>query len=253
MGSRVDNRASGSHGDAGFFSLGRGKNLSTYAGGVLVTSDDQIAVAIETRLAELNRPGLFGELSALLKITAYGMFLKPSCYWIPANLPFLGLGETTFDTDFPIGRLSGFQTCAGALFVERLARINNTRVDNARHLAEGLLAAGVWEIPGYSRDHCPVYLRLPVLCPDRYTRDGAVGALNHLGIIATPMYPSTIRRIEGIEPYLASVEDEFAGAQTVVKRLLSLPTHPYVRDRDIRRMIACLTGEQEMDNAETDR
>ena len=144
------------------------------------------------------------------------------------------------------------QACAGAVLIDRLASINERRAQNSRLLAEGLLTCEGYEIPGFSPDHCPTYLRLPVLCPDRYSRDGAIGVLNRIGVVASPMYPSTIRRIDGIEPYLAAPDDDFPGAQAVVERLLSLPTHPYVGHKDIRRMIACLTGEQDHTRVETD-
>jgi dTDP-4-amino-4,6-dideoxygalactose transaminase len=54
------------------------------------------------------------------------------------------------------------------------------------------------------------------------------------------MYPSTIRGIEGIEKYLANPEDNFEGAETVAERLFTLPTHHYVKDIDVEKIIDCI-------------
>ena len=71
-------------------------------------------------------------------------------------------------------------------------------------------------------------------------RDLVVGVLKKNGISASIMYPSTIRQIEGIEKYLADPEDDFDGARTVVDRLFTLPTHPYVKTGDIDKIANCL-------------
>ena len=241
MGSEYNDRASGSLGDAGFYSLGRGKNMSTYSGGVLLTGDDRIAAYVRENSKSLSKTGLINETSILLKIVLYGLFLRPGCYWLPAMIPFLGLGETIFDKDFSIGKISDLQLCAGNILVENLAVINSIRAKKAHKLAEALLKSGGYMIPGYDSNRYTTYLRLPLLASDRAYRDRMIATLRKNKIVASTMYPSTIRRIPGIEKYLASDGSDFPGADMVVETLLTLPTHPYVSDNDIFRVVSCLT------------
>ena len=240
MGSAYNGKASGSLGDAGFYSLGRGKNMSTYSGGVLLTDNDEIASYVNNNIKHLAKSSLIKEAEILVKIILYGLFLRPRLYWFPSMIPFLGLGETVFDKDFSFGQLTKLQICAGDVFLDNLKTINAARVDNAGRLAAGLLKSGQYIIPGYDKDNCPVYLRLPLLCPDKKSRRQAITDLKKQGIVASPMYPSTIRQIQGIDNYLSAKGDVYPGAQTIVDRLLSLPTHPYLRKTDIIKINNCM-------------
>jgi dTDP-4-amino-4,6-dideoxygalactose transaminase len=241
MGSFFKGRPSGSLGNIGFYSLNRGKNLSTYSGGVLLTNNDEIAARIQKGIKSLDKLSLWSEIKVLIKITLYTWFLKPRFYWLPSMIPFLGLGKTIFDETFNLGALTMFQKCTGALLLRNLESLNTTRTRNARKLAEGLLKSGRFRIPGYNAPFCPVYIRLPVLAYNKADRDRAIKALRRKGIRASIMYPLTIRQIPGIEKYLASPDSDFAQAQDVAERLLTLPTHPYLRERDLDTIVSCLT------------
>lgn len=241
MGSLFKGRPSGGLGDIGFYSLNRGKNLSTYSGGILLTDDDEIAARIEENVKNLDRPNLSKEIVVLTKMTLYSWFLRPELYWLPNIIPFLGLGKTVFDESFSLGHLTRFQKCAAAILWGNLESLNTVRVKNSRKLAEELLRLERFKIPGYNETFCPTYLRFPVLTQNSVWRQRAIVALRRQGIVASKMYPSTIRQIAGIEKYLASPADDFPGAQEVVEKLLALPTHPYLRESDMRKIISCLT------------
>ncbi|MBN1210979.1 MAG: DegT/DnrJ/EryC1/StrS family aminotransferase [candidate division Zixibacteria bacterium] len=242
MGAYYDNKPSGSFGDVGFFSLDRGKNLSTFAGGVLVTNNEHIAERISSRISGLKQPGLIFEASLLIKIITYSLMLRPHLYWLPEALPFLGLGETVYDETFAITKLSKLQIAAGAVLYHKLDFFNRCRAENARRLAEPITAFERYTIPGFKSDNCPAFLRLPVLADNKSERDRIVKSLGRNKIKATVMYPDTIRNIKRVEPFLVSEESDFPGARAVVERLFTLPTHPYVRDRDIKKIIGCLEG-----------
>jgi perosamine synthetase len=241
MGALFKGRPSGSLGNIGFYSLNRGKNLSTYSGGILLTDDDKIAARIQEGMKNLDRLDLSNEIKVYMKMTLYSWFLKPKLYWLPSMIPFLGLGKTVFDETFKLGHLTCFQKCAGTILWNNLKSLNTIRTKNSRKLAEGLLRSGRFKIPGYDESLCPAYLRLPLLTQNKAERDQAVTTLRRQGIVASTMYPSTLRQIAGIEKYLASEAADFPGAQVVVDKLLTLPTHPYLRESDVRRIISCLT------------
>ena len=240
FGAKFKGRASGSLGTAGFYSLGRGKALTTYNGGILVTNHEELAKRIESHLDELPSAGMASEAVVFAKLMTYSMFIRPRLYWIPASLPFLGLGETIYEEDFEMSKLSAVQTVAGAVIFESILYFHTMRAENAQELAGAVLGLGKFEVPGWDANHCPPYLRLPVMAPNRESRDRAIAELREAGVVATKMYPSTLRQIPGIEAHLASPESEFPGAQQLVDRLFTLPTHPFLTDQDFDNIVACL-------------
>ncbi len=242
FGASYKGRASGTLGTAGFYSLGRGKALTTYNGGILVTNNQEIAGQLDEIVSNLPAAGLLQESIVYAKMMMYSMFIRPSLYWIPASLPFLGLGETLYEDDFGMSRLSSVQTVAGSVIFESILYFHTLRAENAMELASQVLELGKFEIPGWNAKNCPPFLRLPVLAPDRDSRERAIEALRSVGIVATRMYPSTIRDIPGIEPHLASNRSDFPGAQRLVDRLFTLPTHPYLTEQDFDNIVAGLRG-----------
>jgi len=242
LGTLFQARASGNLGDAGFYSLDRGKNLSTISGGILITDNEQIASNIHESMKDMVKTNFLFDMKMLLNIVLYSFFLHPGLYWLPDKMPFLKLGQTVFDENFDMGNLSDLQRCAGAVLFPRLYNNNAIRSKNGRAICEGVLNDSRFRIPGYSPDRSPIYLRLPVLARNKHERDMTITSLKQAGIMSSAMYPSTIDQIDGIEKYLANPGDDFKGAQTVVDRLFTLPTHHYVKKSDIDKIIDCLAG-----------
>jgi perosamine synthetase len=240
FGTSVDGRLSGTLGDVGFYSLDRGKNLSTWSGGALLSDRDDLAIPINRIAGGLRQPGFASETGTLLKMSVYSVLLRPHWYWLPSKLPFLGLGETIYDETFHAAGLSALQQRAGSLLLGRLDRFNEHRAASSEKLISEIRRLGGFEIPISPVGRRTIYLRLPVLAPDRTTRDRAVRELGRAGITASTMYPKIIRDIPGIEPRLACLDDEFPGGRQIVNRLFALPTHPYVRPKDIETMVRVL-------------
>lgn len=241
MGLECGGRPAGSHGEFGFYSLGRGKNLTTFSGGILVTDQDDLADSIRSSIDDLTTVG-GGEVALLIKLILLSLFLRPRLYWIPSMLPFLGLGETVFDEKFAVGRLSNMQIRLAVDTFENLGKYNDRRRDNARRLAGLIRDLPGCRVPGFDSADFPSYLRLPVMMPDAATRAKAVKELRRRGLSASAMYPDSIDRIENLGERLVTDGGEFPGARQVVKRLVTLPTHPYVTDEDIDNTAGVLTA-----------
>lgn len=241
MGLKYKDKPLGGFGEFGFYSLGRGKNLSAYSGGILVTDSEHLARVIAAEVEGLPGTGIVSELVLIIKTAALSLFLHPRLYWIPASLPFLGLGETVFNPDFDAGKLSRYQVCLTGVKIDHLRDYNQIRRENSRLLVEGITGLSQFRIPGITGTDYPTYLRLPLLTESRETRDRVIDALGQNGVSASPMYPSSVRRIPDIEEHLASTAEDFPGADTVAEKLVTLPTHPYLKKSDIVRMVATLS------------
>jgi perosamine synthetase len=92
MGIIYEGRMLGTSGDAGFFSLGRGKAVTCGSGGVIVTRSDALAERIGALCAALEREPAPEHLKGVISAALTGMFLTPGLYWIPSGMPVLGLG-----------------------------------------------------------------------------------------------------------------------------------------------------------------
>ncbi len=239
LGSTCDGRESGMCGDVGFYSLDRGKNITTFSGGMIVTDNAEIAEAVRIRWNELRRPGSFENLKIAVKLSVYRAMINPRRYWYLTKVPFLGLGLTVYDESFEIEKLTDLQTVLLAYMTSELHRINEIRARNASSLIDGLGGLGL-RIPGSDSKAPPSYLRLPVIMPNRESRAEAICRLRRNGITATSMYPGKISDITGIGPKLAKLQGEYPGAAIVVERLLTLPTHEYVTDADIHTIVETL-------------
>jgi perosamine synthetase len=227
-------------GDIGFYSFGRGKNLTTYSGGAIVTNDPQLAEQIDLSLKELPSPGLPSEIKLFAELAFYAIMLRPWLYWIPDRLPFLGLGKTLYDPNFSVSNLSPLQLAIGPIVYEKYSRINSVRNENANKLASQISKFANFSVPAWRINSNIPFIRLPILASDKTNRDKAIGKLHAVGIAASAMYPSTINSIPEITENLVNVTDKFPGAKAVAERLFTLPTHPYLNSHDIKTIISCL-------------
>ncbi len=223
MGVSLGGRKLGTLGDVGFFSLGRGKNVTCGSGGIVVTNDDAIAAAVAAHYKALRPPRLVWDLCEWVEMALITLFLHPRLYWLPAGLPALGLGETRYEPHFPMEKLSGMKAGVLRTWQARLGRSNAARSRAARNLRRRL--------PGSAFQADVPYLRLPVLVDSQDERDRLATAARARGLGIGPMYPTPVDEIPVLTPGASS--SRFPGARSVAARLVTVPTHPLVSDRDV--------------------
>jgi dTDP-4-amino-4,6-dideoxygalactose transaminase len=231
MGGLYKGEKIGTLGEVGFFSLGRGKNITAGGGGIILTDSDEIAGPLSELYRTLRAPGIVEMLREFAALLAMSLLIRPSLYWLPAGLPFLRLGETVFHRDFPITRLSGL----GAGFLhhwkQRLEESNGmrARIGDAFIKELDLADTEVGSVP---------FLRLPVLAEDEKCRDAILAAARALGAGLGCMYPSAINEIDEIREQF--VGESFPEASRIAKRLLTVPTHGLLNNRDQEKIRSLL-------------
>jgi dTDP-4-amino-4,6-dideoxygalactose transaminase len=230
LGIDAGGRRLGTLGDAGIFSFGRGKHVTCGAGGMVMTNSRTIAAAIERSHATVNAAPRMAQMKEFLKALLMMIFIRPSLYWIPAALPFLGLGRTIYPGRIAVHRLSGFQ--AGLLrgWQRRLARSNDARTAAVTYFTQALALRPA------GGPACP-YLRLPLVAADAQARQRVVARSQERGLGLSVAYPTPINEI----PEIASAfgGQRFPSARRLSERLLALPTHHWLSERD-KRAIADL-------------
>ena len=232
MGGVSKGRRLGTIGDIGLFSLGRGKNISSGGGGVIVTNSLPLANAIREEYETLHTESRWKGGKNLLELAATELLIRPKCYWLPAGLPFLGLGETRFYRDFPVEQMSDARAATLRGWSVRLKAANNQRRQQAAKFIQQLIAlVPEAKVVTSSESVC---LRLPILVYDRTAKCALASRSAALGLGLSGCYPSTIQEIPELQGQLPA--REFPGASEVVNRLMTLPTHQFVRPEERERI-----------------
>ncbi len=224
MGVEASGEWLGTRGDIGFFSLGRGKNITCGSGGLILTNDAELAMRVGALLTP-HPPSIAAELRMFVELAAISVFISPRMYWLPAGIPALRLGETIFHPEFPVHALSDSQ--AGVLdgWPSRLAALNAVRQEAGTFYRRSVAAAagGQADVP---------YLRFPLVLGGRPVRDRILQEGKALGVSA--MYPASVGGIPEIRGLLS--QHRFPEADRVAASLVTLPTHPLVTEADRRRI-----------------
>jgi dTDP-4-amino-4,6-dideoxygalactose transaminase len=239
MGGVSSGRKLGTIGDVGFFSLGRGKNITCGSGGIIMTNSDPLGDAIGRRYAELPSPSWTQTLAEWLRVVAMACLIHPRLYWLPAGLPMLKLGETVFPLEFPIQKLSAMHATLLGQWERHLAQSNLTRSDHGAYFEERL---GLRRATGGER--ASPYLRFPVLARDGETRDALVTESRRRGLGVSIMYPKAVHQAEEIRAAYPNLHGSFPLAEAIAARLLALPTHQYVSRADREAIGALLAPER---------
>ena len=233
---------SGTGGDVGIFSLGRGKALPAIEGGLIVTDSVEIAEAIQAGLAQVSGASKTHLAWVFLQMVVYSIFLRPRLYWIPNAMPFLKLGSTEFSPDFRITGLPALSSGLLTQLIESPVDASAIRRANAARISKVLSTKSAFSSPKPATDCLPTYVRFPVLARNRTMRDQVVAKLRAVGIGAGPFYPTALCDIPGIDQYMAPRDYHRPNAEQVSQSLFTLPTHHYLGKADLDRVVEVLSS-----------
>lgn len=231
----------GTMGDVGFFSLGRGKNVTTSGGGIVITDRDDIASRISSQIKGIRPSSIAGMIHLILYALSLATFVHPEFYWLPRKLPFLKIGETIYDKGFKIGALSPFQAGLARRWQRKLEFLKQARRDRALKFLEISNWNGFYSYVSDSRE-LPDLLRFPILFrKTRIKNDPAYRkAMDIYGIV--PSYPTSIQDIKELRDRFKG--EKYPGADEAATHLITLPIHPLVSETDAEKIIELLGSKQ---------
>jgi dTDP-4-amino-4,6-dideoxygalactose transaminase len=238
MGAEFEGRKLGTSADVGFFSLGRGKALSTGEGGIIITSQKDLAGKIAVLLEKLpfyNRT----ELLLLLVTTLLTNILqKPFLFWLPKSIPYLKLGKTYFDQDFTLKKFSSLQRKLACQWQVRLSLHRQTRNINGQFWTEYLRDR--FQFLCRENLFCNL-IRMPLLAPSPESRKRIIEVSERKGLGIMPGYPTTINKIPEIAGDFAGCQ--FPRAHDLCERLFTIPVHELLNDQDNERILSFLRSD----------
>ncbi len=229
----------GRHGSLSVLSFGRGKGWTGGIGGALLLRGDTLAL-LTSALADREAPP--GPLATFARAAAQWALSRPLLYALPASLPWLHLGETRYRQPSVPREIS--RVAAGLLLGSRSASALEAQVRraNARVLDTAFESVSsvrrIRPVPGGQ----PGYLRYPVRVPRGFAGLADPARAARLGIASG--YPASLAELPAVRNWLASVDRPTvcAGAEELVRTLITLPTHSLVTREELESGVALIAG-----------
>lgn len=227
----------GTHGDVGFFSLGRGKAFSTVEGGVILTNRDDIAGRLAEKMAAIDCVNIIHLLALIVKAAALCIFTRPFLFWVPSIMSFLRLGETIYEPAYPIRRYSAFQAGLSRNWIEK---INHFKKIRRKIVQKWINVAKVKNLYAYIQKRGVKYdlIRFPIRFDDASQRNRVLLRSSEFGLGIMPGYQTSIKRISSLEEYLG--DQNCPQADRTAHILMTFPVHPFIEQRDINKIMAHL-------------
>ncbi len=235
MGEELSGKKLGTFGDAGFFSLGRGKALSTMEGGVIITNRDDLGKIIGTLMESLPGYSQIATIKLAIKALLTNMLQKPLMYGLPKALPFLRLGETIYEENFSLNKFSSFQRKLARNWRERLKTHQKARIENIKFWQDRLPNTLLRACREYTNSSM---IRLPLLAGSHQERNCLEGLSGQAGLGIMPGYPTLIHKIPEIAHEFSA--QQYPHANYICERLFTIPVHELVTDEDKKQIASLL-------------
>lgn len=215
----------GAGGHAGFYSFGRGKNLSLAGGGLIVTNNGAVAEKIRV-LMEQEFPPAGASIAEVIKVGLYNGAVHPAAFNVLCRLPGIKLGQSRFDPAFPLAGWSPFKVRLLHRLLPKARQLNSDRMIVSRQYSSILGALDGIIIPHSKMNRQPGSLRFPVLIRDAGKRETLLALSGRKGWGISPMYPTGLN---GLPQVVGSERYSLKGADYIARSLVTLPTHRWIQ------------------------
>jgi len=224
MGSSVHNKKTGSFSETGFFSFGRGKNISLCAGGFIATRDKRLVESIKKYIDCLKPPKFIDQLSWLVKALLVSYVVKPGVYGFMHNFTE-SFKKVKQDKLSFRSKFSPFQSRLACRLLSRKESIFLNRHANGMFLLKRL--KGIQELicPVVSELSRPAFNRLPFILRDPGKVSLIKKRLWDAGIESSDLYGQPLHH----KFDLGYKTQEFPNACFLADGLLTLPVYPEVK------------------------
>jgi dTDP-4-amino-4,6-dideoxygalactose transaminase len=225
MGSELEGIQTGTFGNAGFMSFNRGKNLTTFCGGCIITNDEVLAGAIEDELKIMPKHSIIGQSLLYMKLAALYLAFKPALYSCLKSL-ICKFKYQHLHHEFTSYHYYGFQAELGKRLLAKADNIFKSRRLNSEYLFQALKDEEKLKLPSLPNNADPVFNQYPILIKNPKMRDAVHANLNAAGIESTILYPHPVHLAYDIGYELS--ENLFPNASYLAKRIILIPVHPLV-------------------------
>jgi perosamine synthetase len=233
MGNEIKGRKLGTIGNVGFFSLGRSKAISAVEGGIIITNDDEIARKISKQLETISKYSVLEQLKLLFQAFALAIFQHPSFFWFPKSLPFLRVGDTIYNPNFKIRKLSALQAGLVREWKAKLSEYSKLRRSSASRWPS-IFNEGAMPVFEYHNVDLVDFIRFPVRLQSFKVWRWTLKQSESQGLGIQLTYPDSINAIPELSPQFSGKDFPVAGKLS--RQILTLPVHPLLAKKDIAKI-----------------
>ena len=244
LGAEYKGKKTGTLGDFSFFSLCRGKGLTIYEGGLIVTKNNQYAGLLDKQLSVLAKNDLLSEGLKILELAGYSIFYRPRLFWFVFRLPqdfwswrrnpVKALGDY-FTSDFALHKVSTIRKSLGHISFGRLGQEIDKQRQKALFYLEALNGMPGIKIIRESPADRATYPYLTLVLSSLGKRDKTLKTLIGSGLGASQIYMSAITDYE----YLKSMikDSDSPNARDLAEKHLTLSTNSFLTNKDASSII----------------
>jgi perosamine synthetase len=235
FGALIDGKPAGTLGDAGLFSLGRGKNVTTLHGGILRVANPALLESLDKVLREDNAESKEftggipvkkgGDLRTVIELMLLPWLSRPPVYGFLSRIPSLEVGASRFDANISVGYMTRFQLGLLATLAEDVEQVRQSREALALDWAALPWDTTRVRIPEPVTKGSGAWLRYPVIMQPNIREKLFDSGGELLGLSAS--YPFAVPGIPGVEPHLL-LKAPCPVAERIACGIVTLPTHPGV-------------------------
>jgi perosamine synthetase len=240
MGAEYKGQKVGTFGDAAFFSLGRGKNITTVGGGGIITTNNyELYKKISSDIDNLRYPTSLGIIKSLLMLIMYQLLpITPKTPFISSFIDrIVKRPEKLPKNPF---RLSNAQAFLAISQLKKIDLFNAMRIYNSALISKGLSKIKGIKNPIVPKDCKHVFLRYPIIIENnemRKTPMEIVELLRNKGIDAAIMMDDYLTHISPEFNDLGYAKGDFPVAEKTAEKLIALPIHPKVSEKNIGTIV----------------
>lgn len=248
IGSKYKGKEVGTFGDATFFSSQWSKPITTGLGGWAIVNNPKLKEKMEKIYSELEKPSLKEVLIIRLQYFLHEKFLTPSVFWLAQSIyrKFYEGGLITgssspeeFVGRIPKGYLKRMSVWQENLLKEKFKKIDFV-IKHRKWIAslyeEKLRSIGV-EPLSLPKDYEVVFLRYPLLIRNkRETLRLAQKEKIELG----DWFVSPVHPILNDWEKVGYQKGECPVAENICDKVINLPTHPKINEKEVERIIKFL-------------
>jgi len=239
LGAEYKGKKAGTLGDFSFFSLCRGKGLTIYEGGILVTKKEQYASILNRTIKRFVNRDYFSESLKILELFGYWIFYGPEFFWFAFRLPQIfwnlqgkNLKALTeyFTVDFPLHKVSKIRKAIGHIAFGRLQEEIDKQKKKACYYIEGLKGVRGIKLITEPPQTKATYPFLTLLFDDPQKRNIALSAFRNSGLGVFQIYARAITDYGYLSEIVGS--RVCPNARYLAEREITLTTSTFLKEKD---------------------
>ncbi len=247
LGAIYKDEKAGTLGDFSFFSLCRGKGLTIYEGGAIITKNKCYSIKIDDTIERIANNDFLSESLKILELFGYWIFYRPGLFWWAFRLPQIfwdwrgkplrALTEY-FTESFPLHKVSKIRKTIGHMTFARL----ESEIKKQREKASGYIE-NLKGIPGIrliteSQQTKATYPYLTLLFNDPAKCKKAKEVFKNAGLGIFQIYAMAITDYDYLKRIIENTE--CPNARSLAQNHITLTTSTFLKNEELNSIVGII-------------